>query len=182
MREIYQVQLDSLGIKKSPTIKLHLVPTEVHWTMFSLANLNKERAENGLKLRKVTDTTCSTILRQKKKTRKRIVWHTGLDFKKAGCVRKYESLKITTEVTIQSKDSKGLTCQGTSSQTTFRSTHESAGRENSRCGRQSEIPLGLRHLASVEIHHISFGDQRLVLSLSQVETADPKHPFYPGTN
>lgn len=37
-----------------------------------------------------------------------------LGFKKVGCVRQHESLKITTGVTIQRKDSKGLACQGIS--------------------------------------------------------------------
>lgn len=44
----------------------------------------------------------------------RAVWHMGLDLKEVGCVRQHESLKITTEVTRQRKDSKGLACQGTS--------------------------------------------------------------------
>jgi len=44
----------------------------------------------------------------------RAVWHTGLGFIKVGCVREHESLKITTEVTVGRKDSKGLACQGIS--------------------------------------------------------------------
>lgn len=37
-----------------------------------------------------------------------------LDFKTVGCIRQHKSLKITPEVTIQRKDSKGLACQGIS--------------------------------------------------------------------
>lgn len=44
----------------------------------------------------------------------RAVWHMKLDFKKQGCTRQHESLKIPAKMTIQREDSKGLACQGIS--------------------------------------------------------------------